>query len=67
MNEATFRILQLMKALWITATVCAFLLKEDANIFFFKKKSKKVGEFLSDSSRADGQTDRQAGSQTGIT
>lgn len=38
MNEATFRILQLMKALWITATVCAFLLKEDANIFFFKKK-----------------------------
>lgn len=52
MNEAAFRILQLMKAL---------------RKYFFQKKSKKVGEFLSDSSRADGQTDRQAGSQTGIT
>lgn len=38
MNEGAFRILQLMKALCITASVC-FLLKEDANIFFFKKKT----------------------------
>lgn len=66
MNEAAFRILRLMKALCITASVCAFLLKEEAHIFF-KKKSKKVGEVLSDSSRADGQTDKQACSQTGIT